>query len=295
VRISVVVPCFNEERHIAACLEALVAQDYPRDAFEIILVDNNSTDRSVEIARRCPGVQVLHEPVQGDYASRNLGIRVATGDVIAFTDADTAPFPDWLQSIADIMQDDRIDIIVGKLEFASDSRALRMMEDYEAEKSSFIFSGDIPEIYMGYTCNMAVRKSIFDRLGPFEPVQRNADVVLVRRVADAFSCSAVVYGETVRVLRLEVPSFRAFLEKQRVYGRDLPRYAALANARPLNTRERLGVYRATVRNRGLSLPAALYLFSLLAVGAVSYDAASWLRKLSPHRTGNPPERGVRGE
>ena len=285
MRISVIVPFFNEERHIAACVESLLAQDYPEDAYEILMVDNNSTDGSVEIVRRYPRVRLLHESVQGDFASRNRGLAEATGQVVAFTDADTAPFPDWLGNIARTMADPEVGIIIGRLEFASDSPLLAMMEAYEAEKGAYVFSSDIPEIYFGYTCNMAVRRTLFERLGPFASVQRNSDVVFVRRAVDTCSCRVAVYGPEVRVLRLEIPTFGAYLAKQRTYGRDYPRYAESSGSRPLNARQRWQIFRRTVRAKGYSPLRAAILLSLLVMGALSYEAARWRRAWSPRGEG----------
>ena len=288
MRISVVVPIYNEERHIEGCVEALLAQNYPSEEFEIIMVDNNSTDRSAEIVRRYPRVTLLSETTQGDFASRNRGLRAATGEVIAFTDSDTAPAPDWLTNIGRVMADPEVGVIVGRLQFAPGSRLLSMMEAYEAEKAAYIFSSDCAEIYFGYTCNMVVRKALFDRLGPFAPVQRNSDVVFVRRAVDEYSCAVAVYGSDVRVRRLEIPSFRAYLGKQIIYGRDFPRYAKISAARPLDSRERLQVFRRTVRQQGYSPLQAALLLSLLVAGALAYDGARWLRTWDPRRDGSGP-------
>ena len=84
--ISIVVPVHNEERLIEGCLRALLALDYPRDRYEIIVVDNNSTDRSREIVERFPEVKLLSEKQQGDFAARNRGLSEAKGEIIAFTD-----------------------------------------------------------------------------------------------------------------------------------------------------------------------------------------------------------------
>ena len=71
--ISVIVPIYNEERYIERCARSLVSQDYPKDRFEVLFVDNNSSDRSAEIARGIEGIRVLSESTQGDYAARNRG------------------------------------------------------------------------------------------------------------------------------------------------------------------------------------------------------------------------------
>jgi len=99
VQVSVIVPMYNAERTLAACLDGLAAQDHPRGEHEILLVDNGSTDASASIARRHPGVTLLSEPRPGAYAARNHGLRRAQGDVIAFTDPDCVPHPSWIREI----------------------------------------------------------------------------------------------------------------------------------------------------------------------------------------------------
>lgn len=96
-KISVIVPVWNGEAVLGRCLAALAAQTLPHQAYEVIVVDNGSTDATVEIARGFAGVRLLSEPAPGSYAARNMAIGVATAPLIAFTDADCVPAPDWLE------------------------------------------------------------------------------------------------------------------------------------------------------------------------------------------------------
>lgn len=273
--ISVVVPIYNEERHLRACAEALLQQDYPRDRHEILMVDNNSVDCSAEIVASLPGIVLLSEPVQGDFAARNRGIAHARGEILAFTDADTAPAPDWLRQIARAFEDPGVGVVVGQLVFAGHSRLLALLEAYEADKADYVFGTEDREIYFGYTCNMAARRALFDGLGPFEHIQRNADVVFIRRAVDRFGTGVAAYARSARVLRLEVASVRNYFGKQMVYGSDYPRYAEMASARPLRAKERLEVFRRVLRGRRHSTSEAVALFGTLAVGALCYDLSRW--------------------
>lgn len=96
--ISVVVPAFNEEKYIAKCLAALQAQDYPRESYEVIVVDNASSDRTVAIAAQF-GVRVIFEPRKGVARARQGGAEVARGEIIAGLDADSIPPQQWLAAI----------------------------------------------------------------------------------------------------------------------------------------------------------------------------------------------------
>lgn len=97
--ISVVIPAYNEEKYLPACLRALQQQTYPADRYEIIVVDNASTDRTAQIARSF-GAKVVYEPAKGFAQARQAGFAAATGQVIASTDADTIVPPFWLERIA---------------------------------------------------------------------------------------------------------------------------------------------------------------------------------------------------
>lgn len=273
MKISIVVPFHNEEKTIERCIQSLLALDYPEHDYEILMVDNNSTDSSVAIVEKYSQVRLLRETRQGDFAARNLGLAQSTGEVIAFTDSDTAPFADWLRQIRIVMSNPAIAVIIGNLQFAPDSHALALMAAYEEEKAEFVFSSQTKEIYFGYTCNMIVRKKVFDELGPFPPVYRNSDVVMVRKAVDAYGCDAVCYSKAVSVRRLEVSSLWVYFAKRSIYGRDYNRYGDIASARPLNSSERLEIFRHTIRNRGYSIFTTVYFLSLLVAGALCYELA----------------------
>jgi len=105
ILISVVIPAHNEERYLGACLEALQRQRYPRIRFEVIVVDNASTDATPKIARQF-GALVVTEPRMGIGRARQRGAKAAQGEILASTDADTIVPPDWLERIAPAFQRD---------------------------------------------------------------------------------------------------------------------------------------------------------------------------------------------
>lgn len=94
LRISLVIPAYNEERHIRTCLESVASQIAP--PAEVIVVDNNSSDKTAAIAQEYSFVTLIREPRQGRAHARNAGFNRATGDVIARVDADATLQPDWV-------------------------------------------------------------------------------------------------------------------------------------------------------------------------------------------------------
>lgn len=103
LKLSIVIPVYNEERHLAACLDAIVAQLEPAD--EVVVVDNNCTDRSVEIAQHYDFVRIVKEKRQGVVFARAAGFNAARGDIIGRIDADSILPPNWTQYIRQFYQD----------------------------------------------------------------------------------------------------------------------------------------------------------------------------------------------
>src|SRR5688572_4347661 len=96
--VSIVVPVYNGAAILGRCLGAAQAQDYPGQ-FEVIVVDNGSTDRSHAVATEIEGVCVVNCRRRGPAAARNYGVRAARFELIAFTDADCVPEKGWLRGL----------------------------------------------------------------------------------------------------------------------------------------------------------------------------------------------------
>jgi glycosyltransferase involved in cell wall biosynthesis len=238
IDISVIVPLYNNEEHVEACIQGLLNQRYSDGSCEFILIDNNSTDKSAEIVKRYPAIRLLFQPKQGSYAARNLGLKEARGQIIAFTDSDCVPRPDWLQQIADIMRSREVGLVLGRREFQGRSRRMSSLEAYEAQKANYILSGTNREAFYGYTNNMAVRRSLIDAIGPFMELARGADTIFVRQVVDRFSCRILRFSPDVVIRHLEITSVWKWYKKMYIYGRSYQYYRRLIKARPLSNAQR---------------------------------------------------------
>ena len=104
MRVSVIVPVRNGEKVIHGCLDALSAQDLPASDYEVIIVDDGSTDDTAEVVRRYPGVRLIQQPPAGPATARNRGIAATQGDIILFTDADCRPKPDWARRLVTALE-----------------------------------------------------------------------------------------------------------------------------------------------------------------------------------------------
>lgn len=101
-RVSVVVCSYNSGRTLEHCLQSLRSLDYPD--FEVILVDDGSTDNTRDILSRFPWVRAIHQENQGLSVARNVGLQAATGAIIAYTDSDCFADPDWLSLLVGQLQ-----------------------------------------------------------------------------------------------------------------------------------------------------------------------------------------------
>ena len=108
MRATIIIPAHNAARTIKYCLNALQVQNYPRDAYEIIVVNDGSTDATARIAEGYP-ITLLTLPMRrGAGAARNLGASAARGDILLFTDADCAPTQTWIREMLAPFDDPRV-------------------------------------------------------------------------------------------------------------------------------------------------------------------------------------------
>jgi peptidoglycan-N-acetylglucosamine deacetylase len=162
--ISVVIPAYNEAKFIERALESLRQQDYPN--FEIIVVDNNSQDRTAEITKRY-GVTVIYEARRGVAYARNAGFRAAHGEVIATTDADTILPPHWLSHIARKFQNNPLLVAYGGL-YSLNSGSLQARLFFP--RAAYVLWRIDKYINRGWSltgANMAVRRHAFRTVGGF--------------------------------------------------------------------------------------------------------------------------------
>lgn len=202
--VSVVVPFFDSEQTIDSCIDSLLGQKGVGERYEIILVDNGSRDGSAERARSRAGLTVIEEATPGAYAARNAGIALARAPVIAFTDADCVPDRDWLRSVLRGMEDRRVAVQIGHCRYPAEATPwLRLLGLWENAKAEYVLGSCGPEHRFAYCNNMAVRRSVFDEIGPFRAWRRAADTELVHRLAARRPDLAFTYDRTMRVTHLE--------------------------------------------------------------------------------------------
>ena len=197
-RVSVVVASYNAERTLKACLDSLEALNYPN--YEIILVDDGSTDTTPQIAFLHTKVRSFrHELNLGLSAARNTGIAAATGEIVAFTDADCRADEDWLYYLVSALRDGEFVGVGGpNLLPPEDSAVAAAVMVSPGGPAHVMLSDRQAEHIPG--CNMAFFKWALNEIGNFDPIFRTAgdDVDLCWRLQQAgyklgFSPAAFVW------------------------------------------------------------------------------------------------------
>lgn len=214
--ISVLVCAYNAEDTIRECLEAVGAVDYPR--FEVIVVDDGSTDATAAIASEFDWVRVISTDNQGLSAARNLALQAATGEVVAYLDSDAFPDPHWLQYLATSFVDSNHAGIGGpNIVPPEDSWVAQCIAGSPGGPIHVLLSDQEAEHIPG--CNMAFRKEHLEAVGGFDPQFRAAgdDVDVCWRILDmgwtlGYSPGAVVWHHPR-------DSVRTYFKQQYGYGK----------------------------------------------------------------------------
>lgn len=214
-RISVVVCSFNGARTIGECLRGLERLRYPN--YEIIVVDDGSTDATAEIASRF-NVRLIRTSNMGLSAARNAGMRAASGDIVAYIDDDAYPDPDWLYYLWVTFSSSNHAAAGGpNLPPPGDPAVAQCVARAPGGPTHVLLTDTVAEHIPG--CNMAIRKSCLEEVGGFDPQFRIAgdDVDLCWRLQQkgwtiGFSPGAVVWHH-------RRPSVSAYLRQQEFYGR----------------------------------------------------------------------------
>jgi glycosyltransferase involved in cell wall biosynthesis len=287
-KMSVVIPVHNAAATLPACLDALREQTLSPQRYEVLVVDNNSTDGSADLARRAPGVRVLEERRQGAYAARNRGVATARGELLVFTDPDCVADPGWLEAARLAVADGAL-LVLGETVPAGHGRLIDLVAAYEREHQEYVFGGADATLYYGRTNNMAVHRSAFEHVGPFVEQRRGADTLFVRASVDRFGAERVRFEPRMRVRHAEVDSVRSHLQKLHVYGYVHHGYQEAAPIRPLRLGERAALLRRAAERAGGA--AALPLLAALVLSADLSWRLGRLRaslRLRPPRGTGPP-------
>ena len=215
--ISVIIPAYNAERTLPYTLRALQNQTLPRDLYEIIVVDDSSTDGTAAVAREF-GVRYRIQNKEGPAAARNLGVRASRGEIILFTDSDCIPKEDWIEKMVKPFEDPQVAGVMGRYLTRQKEPCARFTQLEFEERFRIIRNFDRIDLVPSFAA--AFRRPVFEEVGGFDchyPLANNEDVELSYKIASrgykmVFADDAVVYHRHPASWKkfLHVKFFRAF-------------------------------------------------------------------------------------
>jgi glycosyltransferase involved in cell wall biosynthesis len=213
--VSVVVPVLNREQTIGNCIKSLVRQRL-REKFEIIIVDNGSTDNTVSIAMAFSDkVRLVRDFARGAYHARNSGVANSAGKLIAFTDSDCIANQDWLSLLVRPFKDNSIKLVGGCIKAVKVRNYVESYCNAFCLNQQFFCSSSTP--YFA-TANLAVRKKDFEKIGGFDSrLMSCSDLAFCLRIHEN---GGKLFYEPRATIRHYYPSkLLDFVRKQYYYGK----------------------------------------------------------------------------
>ena len=215
-KVSVVVCVYNGERTMNACLASLEKLNYPD--YEVVVVNDGSTDGTRQSAEGYDYIRLIHQENKGLSEARNVGIRAAMGEIIAFTDADCMADPDWLTHLVARLQSSEFGAVGGpNLTPPDDSFVASCVAVSPGAPTHVLLDDEVAEHIPG--CNMAFRREALEAIDGFDPIFRAAgdDVDLCWRLQNkgykiGFSAAAVVW-------HFRRNTIRDYIKQQKGYGK----------------------------------------------------------------------------
>jgi GT2 family glycosyltransferase len=213
--VSIIVCSYNGAKTLAACLESLGRIDYPN--YEVILVDDGSTDDTREIAARFPDVRYVYQTNHGLSHARNHGAAIAKGEIFAYTDSDCMADPDWLYYLLSTLLSGKFAGVGGpNVSPPARNWVQACVAAAPGGPSHVLLTDTIAEHIPG--CNMAWYRWAFESIGGFDPEYHKAgdDVDFCWRVQQAGH--AIAFSPTAIVWHYRRFTLRAFRKQQEGYG-----------------------------------------------------------------------------
>lgn len=230
--ISVLVPARNEAANIAACIKTVLQQNYPPELFELIVIDDHSTDATAATVQGFPTVhqklRLLHlsdfinnEPLKA-YKKKALevGIAQARGELIVTTDADCLAQPDWLRLLASLYENRQARCIAAPVNFYRETNLLERFQSLDFAGTMLLTGAGIRSRFMRFAngANLAYPKAVFEEVNGFAGIDHLAsgdDMLLVQKIAARYPTDVhFLKNAAATVFTAARPDWRSFLQQR---------------------------------------------------------------------------------
>ncbi|MFH1598271.1 MAG: glycosyltransferase [Patescibacteria group bacterium] len=218
MNISIIIPAYNAGKIIDRCLRALIDQLKEKSDWEIIVVDDGSTDNTKDQIRKFPEVEYLHQENKGSAAARNLGIRESKGEIILFIDADCEPTATWVEEMIKPFSDSAVMAVKGAYLTNQKSLVARLTQIEFEERYAKMKKADSIDFVDTYSA--AFRKQALQQTGIFdEELKMSMDAELAFRVDKAGF--KIVFNPQAKVYHQHPSNWKVYWKKKfwRAYWR----------------------------------------------------------------------------
>lgn len=196
IQLSVIIPTRNRSKLLQVTLESIIKQTYPKENFEVIVIDNGSTDDTKDVvmsySSKLPNLEYYYDDTPGLHVGRHNGYKLSKSDILVYADDDIDAFPTWLEGVAESFVDSNVMLVGGKDLPKYEQKPPFWIEElwYKTDKEghslgalSIVDLGEeikeIPPYYV-YGCNYSVRKSLIAETKGFHPDGVPFDMIELR-------------------------------------------------------------------------------------------------------------------
>ena len=221
-KVSIIIPTKNNGDILEKCLASIKNLDYPKDKYEVIIVDGHSTDDTVEIAKKY-GCKIAYEDVGTRGGACNIGVKNAKGEFIAFTDGDCVVPKDWLRNLIKHFNDKNIASVGGPnitpeddTEFA---KCVGVVLSFLSKPGSRygLYANEVIETFHNSGCNVAYRRSAIEEAGGFnEKLITCEDEDLDYRIIE--KGYKILYTPDAKVYHYRRPTWKSFYKQAYKYA-----------------------------------------------------------------------------
>lgn len=223
---SIIVPTYNRPKQLVICLQSLTRLDYPRDQFEVIVIDDGS-DTSLQPVVDCFSnhldITLLNQIHTGPATARNAGAERAKGEFLAFTDDDCTPAPDWLQKLAENFNEIPVRAIGGRILNALSKNIYSTTSQIIVDVAYVHYNANPNPTRFFASNNLTVPAGPFHAIGGFDTTFKTAED---REFCDRWQRNdlQITYVSEALVYHSNILNFRSFWRQHFNYGRGAYRY-----------------------------------------------------------------------
>jgi glycosyltransferase involved in cell wall biosynthesis len=212
--VSVIIPALNEEKYVGRCLESIFNLNYPGSNYEVIVVDNGSTDKTIDIAKKY-GVKIFVKPKVSIAALRNFGAKQSRGDILAFIDSDCEAEKEWLNKAVKNLK--KVDVTGNEPLAPKNGTVIQKAWEFHynrnRKKEEYISSGSI-----------IMKKETFDILNGFnESLRTDEDYDFCERLK--LKGKSIYKDKSITVIHNKSPkNICCFFKKEVWHGKEMPKF-----------------------------------------------------------------------